>query len=235
MKKTVIISAIMSSILMGGGAVNLDDGQGNAQLKLDRANVLNFPFIVKSASVASENQDEYQVKSINNTIVVIPTGELRDVSDLIVTSSDRETFIISLSNQGSEQVFNFTYGGFSSLNKHKTSKFESNKLDSDIVKLMKSVLVKEHIQGYTKVLINKKVSVKNMELQKNNIYNGSKYRVEEWFIKNTSGKQLIIDEATFYTKGILAINLEQRRLAPDEVIKMVLVLNKIELKEKSGE
>ena len=71
-----------------------------------------------------------------------------------------------------------------------------------------------------------------MTLQKNYIYNGSKYRVEEWFIKNTTNSKLFIDEATFYTKGVLAINLEQRELNPREVIKMILILNKTELAKK---
>ena len=217
--------------LLFSSAINLDNGKGLIELKLDRANVLNFPFIVKEATVAAENMDNYQIKSTNNSIIVIPTGTNTDLSDLIVTSSEKNTFIITLKNTGNSQVFNFTYNGESSFNKSKTSKFESNKLDKDVKKIIKSVLVKGTIPGYSRVLINKKFDVKNMTLQKNYIYNGSKYRVEEWYIRNNLKTKLFIDEATFYTKGIIAINLEQRELQPKEVIKMIMIVNKIELSE----
>ncbi|HIP33403.1 MAG TPA: hypothetical protein EYG89_01425 [Bacteroidia bacterium] len=231
-KKILIMAIIFSSL--SNAAYNLDEGKSKIYLKLDRANVLNFPFAVKKANIAAENQDDYTIESINNSIIIIPTGDKDDLSDLVVTSADKNTFIISVENSGSKNVFNFTYNGESSFQKSKTSKFETNKIDADIKKLIKSVLNKGVIPGYSRVLINKKFNVKNMTLQKNYIYNGSKYRVEEWFIKNTTSSKLFIDEATFYTKGILAINLEQRELNPREVIKMIFILNKADL-EKEGE
>jgi len=232
MLKRIIILVGALSALLNAEAFNLDEGKSKISLTLDRANVLNFPFSVKQANIAAENQDDYSITSINNSIIIIPTGDVNDLSDLVVTSSDRNTFIITVKNSGTENVFNFTYNGESSFQKRKTSKFETNKIDADIKKLIKAVLNDRTIPGYSRVLINKKFDVKNMTMQKNYIYNGSKYRVEEWFVKNITRSNLFIDEATFYTKGILAINLEQRELSPGEVIKMIFILNKTELANK---
>lgn len=230
MKKVLLTSAILTASLFG--AVNIDDGKASIALVKDRANVLKFPFLIDDAKIATEEEGNYEIKAKKNSIVIIPTGGPADSADLIVWSADNDTFVISTVNNGKNQIFDFTYNGKSALKSSKTVAYESGKIDNDIKKLIKDVKSSSKINGYSKVKIKRQFKTENMLMQKDYIHNGSKYRVEEWYIKNTTADKLFLDEATFYTKGIIAIDFEQRELKPNETIKMVLIINKVSLMEE---
>ena len=230
MRKTLVALTLMTVSIFG--AVNIDSGKANISIIKDRANVLNFPFLIDDAKIATEDEGNYEIKAKRNSLVIIPTGAKNDRADLIVWSADQNTFVISLKNNGKQQVFDFTYNGEASFKNAKTASYETGKIDADIKKIIKAVKLKNNISGYSKVKIKRQFKTKTMLMQKDYIYNGSKYRVEEWYIKNRTPKKLFLDEATFYTKGIIAIDFEQREVKPRETIKMILIINKASLTSK---
>ena len=230
MRKVVLGLAMLTVSIFG--AVNIDEGKANISIVKDRANVLNFPFLIDDAKIATEDEGNYEIKAKKNSLVIIPTGNKNDKADLIVWSGEQNTFIISLTNNGKKQITDFTYNGVGSFKTAKTAAYETGRIDADIKKIIKTVKLKNNISGYSKVKIKRQFKTKTMLMQKDYIYNGSKYRVEEWYIKNRTPKKLFLDEATFYTKGIIAIDFEQRELKPRETIKMILIVNKASLTEE---
>jgi len=221
---------LLSSVLFG--AVNIDSGKGSIKLSLDRGNVLKFPFLIDDAKIATSDKDNYELVVKKNSLTIIPSGKRKDKADLIIWTGDDDTFIITLKNNGNKQVFDFTYNGETGFRNAKSSAFETGRIDSDIKKIIKSVKLKSKIAGYSKVKIKRQFNTPTMLMQKDYIYNGGKYRVEEWYIKNRTTRQLFLDEATFYTKGIIAIDFEQRELQPRETIKMIIIVNKSSLVEE---
>ena len=230
MKKILLSLSILTVSIFG--AVNLDSGKATISLQKDRANVLKFPFLIDDAKIATEDDSNYEIKAKQNSLVIIPTGNSKDKADLIVWSADQETFIISLRNNGKRQIFDFTYNGETSFKNSKAAAFETGRIDADIKKLIKEVKLNNRIKGYSKVKIRRQFKTQTMLLQKNNIFTGAKYRVEEWYVENRLSRTLFLDEATFYTKGIIAIDFDQRELKPHETTKMILIVNKIELNQE---
>jgi len=231
MKRLIVTAALAATSLFG--AINLDNLKAEVHLKNNRANILLFPFIVDDSKLAAAD-DNFIIKAKNNTVAVIPTGTDKDQADLLVWSPENKAFIVTLYTDGKDQVFQFTYNGVTGHKNAATARFETGAIENDIKSLIKNVRLKQNIPGYTKVKIKRQFKTKSMLMQKDYIYDGAKYRVEEWYIKNITKRTLFLDEATFYTKGIIAINFDQRELRPRETTKMVLIINKASLEDQGG-
>lgn len=230
MKKVLILLTML--LISANGAINIDSGKAKVSIMKDRANVLIFPFLIDDAKIATEFNDNYQIKAKKDSLVIIPTGDKGDKADLIVWSVNHDTFIINLKNNGNKQMFNFTYNGETGYKSRKAMKFETGRIDSDIKKIIKSLRTKDVIPGYSKVKVKRQFRTNRLLMQKDYIYDGSKYRAESWFVKNTTSGTVFLDEATMYTKGIIAIDFEQRELKQRETTRMILIINKSSLETK---
>ena len=91
---------------------------------------------------------------------------------------------------------------------------------------MKKAAAGEPIPGYTKVEVKKQFLTPDLEMQKEFFYDGGKYRVETWFLKNTTDQLLTLDFTNFYTDGVLAMAFEINKLEPGQVGKMWMIINK---------
>lgn len=230
MKKIFIL--LTTLLISANAAINIDSGRAKVSIMKDRANVLIFPFLIDDAKIATEFNDNYQIKAKKDSLVIIPTGKKDDKADLIVWSVNHDTFIINLKNNGKKQMFNFTYNGETGYKNRKAMKYETGKIDSDIKNIIKSLKIKGIIPGYSKIKVKRQFRTNRTLMQKDFIYDGSKYRVESWFIKNTTNGTIFLDEGAMYTKGIIAIDFEQRELRPRETTNMILIINKASLEVK---
>ena len=229
MKKVFILAITM--FISANAAINIDSGKAKVSLMKDRANVLIFPFLIDDAKIATEYNDNYQIKAKKDSLVIIPTGKKSDKADLIVWSVSHDTFIINLKNNGKKQMFNFTYNGETGYKTRTAMQFETGKIDSDIKKIIKNIRIKGVVPGYSKIKVKRQFRTNRLLMQKDLIYDGAKYRAESWFVKNTTSSTVFLDEASMYTKGIIAIDFEQRELKPRETTRMILIINKSSLEK----
>jgi len=230
MKKVLLV--LTTLLMTANAAINIDSGKAKVSIMKDRANVLIFPFLIDDAKIATEFNDNYQIKAKKDSLVIIPTGKKDDKADLIVWSVNHDTFIINLKNNGKKQMFNFTYNGETGYKSRKAIKFESGSVDKDIKKIIKAVKTKGSIPGYSKIKVKRQFRTPKFLMQKDHIFDGARYRVESWFVKNTTSSTQFLDESTIYTKGIIGIDFQQREIRPRETIRMILIVNKSSLEKK---
>jgi hypothetical protein len=231
--KTLGLSLAVSSALFASNVQNIDDGATELSLKNNTANILSFPFIVKDGSIASSTADNFQVKVNKYSIVVIPTAEQpSERADLIVTASEGYTYLVKLNVSGSEQTFELTTNKVHN-DSVEATEFETGEIDSDVRKLLKLVLLNKDIPGYRKVEVNRQFVTPDMLMQKQTIIDGSKYRVEKWFLKNETQSILTLDESSFYTKGILAIAFGAPKIPVNSVVPMFLIIDKSSLSNQA--
>lgn len=228
----ILLSCFLSiSCMFAIETKDIDSGFTSIKMNNNTANILNFPFVVKTAKVISDVPENFQTKAEGTTIIVMPTTETKiEKADLLVTSRDDYTFIIEMKTGGKERVFNFTTNKTSTPTIEQ-EKFESGKIDNDMKRLLKSAMLEQKIPGYKQLEIKRFFHTKDLLMQKDYILDGGKYRVEKWFIQNKSDSEtLVLDEGNFYTKGILAISFESQKIAPNSISTMWLVINKSSLK-----
>lgn len=122
--KIGLITFLCSINLLAVQTKNIDEGLANINLSNNEANILNFPFKIKKASVVSQSPESFTTKPEESSVVVIPsTTKQNEKADLIVTSRDGYTFVINLSATGTEKIFNLT------TNKVQTTTTEQNEFE----------------------------------------------------------------------------------------------------------
>jgi len=214
---------------------NIDSGVVKVSIKNNKANVLNFPFIVEEAKIATSSPKSFQIKAKKDSIVIIATATVPSTrADLIIWSQDGYTYLLKLDIKGLDQSWNFTSNRVHPTTK-KTIKFESGKIDNDVKKLIKKAMLKKNIPGYKKVKVKRQFDTADLLMQKDYIFDGSKYRIEKWFLKNKTNYPIKLDEGNIYTKGILAIAFESRTIPPHKIGTMYLLVNKATIKATRGE
>lgn len=228
-----IISTMISTSLFALETKDIDEGFASIKILNNEANILNFPFKVKKANVVSQTPENFTTKAEGSSIIVMPTTELKsEKADLIVTSKDDYTFVINISTGGSERIFNFNTNKVEKSTPEQMQ-FESGKVDTDMKLLLKKAIADEPIAGYKKLEVKRQFDTPDLQMQKEYILDGGKYRVEKWFLKNKSlTETVVLDEASFYTNGILAIAFEVPKIPADKVASMWLVINKTSLENK---
>lgn len=233
--KISILSLITASSLLAVQTKSIDEGLASINLSNNEANILNFPFKIKKASIVSQNPESFQTKPEETSVVVIPSTEKsNEKADLIVTSRDGYTFVINLGATGNEKIFNLTTNKVQSANTEQTQ-FESGKIDNDIKKLLKSATLDKKIPGYKKMEVKKQFHTPDLLMQKEYILDGGKYRVERWLLKNKSAYDtVVLDPGTFYTNGILAISFEVPKIPAGKIANMWIVINKSSFVETEG-
>ena len=239
MKKKILtalgVSLLSVSTLFATQVKKIDSGVVNVSIKNNKANILNFPFIVSDAKIATNSPNAFQIKAKKDSIVVIPTATVPSTrADLIVWSQDGYTYLLKIDIKGKDQVWNFTSNRVRPSTR-KTIKFESGRIDSDVKKLIKRAMLKKNIPGYKKVKVKRQFDTHDLLMQKDYVFDGAKYRVEKWFLKNKTGYPIKLDEGNIYTKGILAIAFESRTIPPHKIGTMYLIVNKATIQDARSE
>jgi len=234
LKKAIIGLCIASVSAFATQVKNIDEGLVNVSIKNNKANILTFPFIVSEAKIATNNPQTFQIKAKGDSIVIIPTATVPSArADLIVWSKDGYTYLLKIDIKGKDQYWNFTSNRIHRTN-FKAMQFETGRIDSDIKKLFKRAILNKNIPGYKKVKVKRKFMTPDLEMQKDYIFDGAKYRVEKWFLKNRTDHAIALDEGNIYTKGILAIAFESRTIPPHKIGTMYLIVNKATINDARG-
>jgi len=214
---------------------SLDDGFTSITAKNNKVNILNFPFLIKSAKVVSPTPESFNAQNQGKSIILTPTTIYKtEKADLIVTSKQGDTYVIELkaeNKKDTERIFNFTSN---KAQKPTVSqqKFETGRIDKDVTKLIKKAMLGENISGYKMLEVKRQFNTPDLLMQKEYILDGGKYRVEKWFLKNKSNvDDITLEESNFYTNGILSISFNDSHIGPNKTTVMWLVINKSSLAE----
>jgi len=227
----IMVVAVSATFLSGKRVKNIDSGVVAISVKNNQANVLTFPFLIKNVQLISNRSDAFTVKVKGNSITLVPKAESKDIkADLVILSRDNYSYLVKINLRGLDEFWEFTSNRVKPFTRS-SLKFETGNVDSDVKKLISMVENKHNIPGYKKTEVHRKFYSGNLTMEKAWLYDGSRYRVEEWYLQNTSRHPITLDEGSFYTKGILAISFEKRHLAPYEIVKMYMIVNKSSLEE----
>lgn len=224
--KKILIGLFLTLPLIAQ-TINIDSKKVAISIKNNSINVLTFPFVIQKADLSSETPENFNITSKNKTIVIIPTISHPDAQqdDLILWSSEGQAYLVNIKSNGTEQTFDFTSNEVSE-NSTEIKKYETGKIKTDIKNIIKKMVSKELVPGYKKIDVKKKFLTPDLEMQKEFIQDGGKYRAEEWYLKNISGENLLLDYENFYTNGVLAIAFEKKTLEPNEISKAWLIIDK---------
>jgi len=224
--KKLVLSSIIP-ISMFAQTLSLDKDLVEIHLKNNAINLLNFPFVIQDAKISTETPEDFSVTAKNTTLVILPTASaLEEEADLVVWSTKGNAFLIKLNATGKEQKFTLSSNQVEKVTPLAAKRFETGRIERDIKKIMKKVILGEKVPGYKKVEVKKGFDTPDLYMQKQFFYDGGKYRVEEWFLKNKTLDKLVLDYENFYTNGILAISFEKRNLLPGQIGKMWIIVNK---------
>lgn len=226
--KTLATIALFSGVAFAK-TISLDTGGAiSVNLQNNKMNLLQFPFIIQSAQLSTETPESFQVTSKNMSLIILPTTlEENETADIVIFSLTGEPYLLKVTATGTEQQFTFTSNKVINESPTREAKqFESNRIERDITNIMKKAVAGEPIPGYTKVQVKKQFITPDLEMQKEFFYDGGKYRVETWFLKNTTDQLLTLDFANFYTDGVLAMAFEVNKLEPGQIGKMWMIINK---------
>jgi len=208
--------------------ISLDKHPIIVHLKNNEMNVLNFPFVIQDVKIASETPEDFKVEAKYKSLVITPTVvTYKEKADLLVWSSLGQPFLIKIdAKPKADQIFNFVSNSYQKQLPLQAQQFETGRIEKDIRALMKRAILGKKIPGYTFVSVKRKFYTPDLILQKQYFYDGGKYRVETWYLKNRTDKTLILDYQDFYTPGILAISFESKKLKPGKIGKMWLIIDK---------
>ncbi|MFL1706547.1 type-F conjugative transfer system secretin TraK [Campylobacter sp. MOP7] len=233
----IAFSVIFMALPSSAKTISLDNGKlVEVNLKNNTMNLLTFPFVIQSAQMSSETPEAFQVSSKNMSLIILATAENEEeTADILVFSLSGEPFLLKVKATGDTQSFTFVSNKV--LNESApvaAKKFETGKVERDITNIMKKAVLGEAIPGYTRVNVNKQFTTPDLLMQKEFYYDGGKYRVETWLVRNTTEYMLTLDFANFYTDGILAMAFEYNTIKPGQVTKMWLIINKSSIAAKLG-
>jgi len=226
MKKLITLLLITATSIFAAQVRSLDRGQVDVSIVNNKANVLNFPFNITDAKLVTQDPKDFQIKAKRNTIIVVAsTKDSTAKADLVAWSDDGYTYLIRIDVKGEDQLWNFTTNRRVRQNIN-SAKFETGKIERDIKKLLKAVELEKNIPGYKKTKVKKQFTTNDLLMQKDLMYDGGKYRVEKWYLKNITDVPVTLDEGAFYTKGVLSISFQKPYLNPEEVGEMLIIIDK---------
>lgn len=233
MKKLLLLTIVLPMILFGK-TISLEKDEVRVHLKNNSVNILNFPFIVHKANLATETPEDFSTSSKNKSVVIIPTAKLlEEGGDLLVWSALGDPYLVKIDAKGkNDQKFYFSLNKEAALGDPRAAQFETGRISSDVSKLIKLSVLGKPIPGYQKTDVKKAFETRDLFLQKEYFYNGGKYRVETWYVQNKTNDKIALDYANFYTDGILFISFEKKVLDPGQVSKMWLIVNKATIADK---
>ena len=231
--KNLALAGLIAGVSLPANQIrNIDSKLIQISVKNYQSNILNFPFIIKKAKLVTVNPDDFTIKVSKDSIVVIPNASNpAEVAEIVVWNPDDEPYIIKINLKGLDQVWTFTSNDVKNKNPE-VLRYETNKVDADIQKIIKTLLNKGKIPGYKKTDVKRQFETPDLIMQKQAIYDGSRYRVEKWYLYNKRNYPLLLDEANFYTKGILGIALESRKLPAHKTEYMIIIIDKASLVKK---
>ena len=223
-----IFGLLFLFVLSFSKTISLDKHPIVVTLKNNEMNVLNFPFVIQDVKLASETPEDFKVIAKYKSLVITPTVvTYKEKADLLIWSATGQPFLIKLqANAKADQVFNFVSNSYKKSLPLQAQQFETGRIEKDVRALMKRAILGEKIPGYTFVSVKRKFYTPDLILQKQYFYDGGRYRVETWYIKNRTNNTLILDYQDFYTPGILAISFESKKLKPGQIGKMWLIIDK---------
>jgi len=233
--KKILVALFCLPIFLYAQTISLDQEHIVVNLKNNATNVLKFPFVIQKANLTTESPDDFSVVSKNYAVVVIPTAVSpeKESGDLLVWSEEGDPYLIKLKSNGKkDQTFNLSSNKIKTHTEQKAALFETGKIESDIKKLIKKMVLGEKIPGYKKVNVKKQFLTPDLKMQKDFFYDGGKYRVEQWFIENKTNDTLMLEYENFYTPGILAIAFEKQIIGPKKITKAWIVVDKHTIYEK---
>lgn len=231
--KKIILAGLLAGVSLYANQIrNIDSKLVQISLKNYQSNILNFPFIIKKAKLVTVNPNDFTIKVSKDNIVVIPNASNpAEVAEIVVWNPNDEPYIIKINLKGLDQVWTFTSNNLENKNPQ-ILKYETNRVDGDIQKIIKTLLNKGEIPGYKKTMVKRQFETPDLIMQKQAIYDGSRYRVEKWYLYNKRNYPLLLDESNFYTQGILAIALESRKLPAHKTEYMIIIIDKASLVRK---
>ena len=225
---TLIFSvAVGSSLFAGSIRINNDEA---AELKIaaSKPNVIDFNFIVKKAKLVQASSGASSLELLDKGFIIVPKKSVI-AATVVVTALDGTSYVINLqtSRKGAKSVFHLEdpLQGYKS-KAGKDLKFETDTIDKDARNIVKAILLHKPISGFDKVKAERSVKGAEITMLRENRYIGSKYVADEWELKNKTEKILYFSGEDFYTKGVLAVSLEKKRIQPGESIYMITLLNK---------
>jgi len=226
--RKLLLATLLVPMFLFGNSINLDTDEVSIHLKNNKINILNFPFIIHKAKLASETPEDFSTTSKNKSVIIIPTAKLlEEGGDLLIWSALGDPYLIKIDASGkTSQKFNFALNKIAALADPRAVQFESGRIVKDLKKILKYCVKGENIPGYQRTDVKKAFETKDLFIQKEFFQNGGKYRVETWYLQNKTNKAISLDYSNFYTNGILLTSFQKKTLEPGQVSKMWLVINK---------
>lgn len=230
-KKLAGMLLVVLAASVSAKTISLDtDEVISIHLKNNGINVLKMPFVVQNASLATKYKNVFKIKVKNRSIIIAPSvssaNAIKATGDLLVFSMKGNSYLIKIDVLGNSQIFEFTTNKEEAYLPPQAKVFETGKIERDVKRLIKTVINKREIPGYKKVSVKRIFKTPDLRLQKNVMFDGGKYRVEEWFVENSTEDVLTLDYENFYTNGILAIAFEKGTIEPGEITRMWLIVDK---------
>lgn len=103
--------------------------------------------------------------------------------------------------------------------KDEVVKFEAQKHETIIRKLVKSAYLNETPNGYKKTLVNEVEENDKYKMILNQVYLGNKYGLKSYEFINTSGNDLILKNRMFYKEGsVYAVSIEKLSNKDKEIV-----------------
>lgn len=214
---------------MFASAISLDQQNISVPLKNNSVNLLRFPFVVQKADLTTETPESFSVSAKNYTVVITPTAEFpnEEQGDLLIWSAEGDPYLIKLLTNGETgQVFSMTSAKVQPMQDIRAAVFETGRIESDVKKLLKKLVLGEKIQGYKENKVQRLFSTPDLLLQKDSFFDGGKYRAEQWFIQNTTESTLFLEYENFYALGMLLLAFEKRTLEPGQITRAWIIVNK---------
>ena len=103
--------------------------------------------------------------------------------------------------------------------KDEVVKFEAQKHETIIRKLIKSAYLNETPNGYKKTIVNEVEENEKYKMVFNQVYLGNKYGLKSYEFINTSGNELVLKNRMFYKEGsVFAVSIEKLANKDKEII-----------------
>jgi len=241
MKKiiNILIFNVVLAVSVAAGTIRIsNDNATDLYIAASKPSVVDFNFIVKKAKLVQAFSDASSLELLDKGFILIPKKSVI-AATVVVTAMDGTTYVLNMQTRRErvKSVFHLEdpMQGYKS-KAQKNLRFETDKIDTDARNIVKAILLDKPLSGFEKVKAERSVSGTDIDMRRKNRYVGSKYVADRWEITNKTGKVLYFSGEDFYTKGVLAVSLQKKRIQPGESVFMITLLNKysVYLSEKEG-